>query len=408
MFLLYTLVSCIPLVFVAEGRTVQGMIGRNVSLLWTFNNIKKDSISISRNSIHLLMVWPLKNLIVWHEKDDRLHVYVDNSSYETLTVTVSISGLREKDAGIYKLKRRWDSEDFNDSVRLQIYRKVSWKLNGTLIESHGRYSQNNALLSIKNVTANDKYNIYTCNELGSGFNSDPYRLNISGPNVVKFVSNVTVAKEHEGLHLFCDTYCYPTCTWHWTQVDNLSAAKKVVSEGDELKINNVTREDAGKYSCKVNNVITGASFEGFTYLEVVYGPDEIYTNASDNIIQVNESETISVFCYSDCFPPCQFVWIVTNTNAPIRGAELKLESVTVDINYTCYATNLMNAKASNSITIYIKVRPGVRVFTTTTITPVNNTGSYYFFPRIFILRCVQGKDVSVTRGDVTESTNFAN
>ncbi|KAL3885614.1 hypothetical protein ACJMK2_025664, partial [Sinanodonta woodiana] len=396
--------TCISIVFISEGRVVDGIIGRNVSLSWTLKDTKRDSLSISRNSTFLLTLWPYKTLVIWHHKNDRFHIDMVIDANDTLAVTVCISRLTEQDAGIYKLIRRLDSEEGNGSVTLQIHNvtalpritmvqhdsmdssiqlqctflqmftgKVSWKLNESIIESQDRYYQNNSLLSIKNLTADDKYSIYTCNENGSGFDSDPYLLNISGPNVVKFESNVTVAKEHEGLNLFCDADCYPTCTWNWTKLDILSTSKKVISANKELKINNVTRKDAGKYSCKVYNTITSTSLEGSTYLEVVYGPGEIYTNISNNVIQVDKYDTISVSCYADCFPPCQIGWMETKTNIPNREAVLQLERMTVDGNYTCYATNPMNPNASNSRTIYIKVTSGQSELMTTTLTAVSNT-----------------------------------
>ncbi|KAK3579652.1 hypothetical protein CHS0354_014890 [Potamilus streckersoni] len=410
MFSLYILVLCESFAFVLEGRTVQAINGRNVSFSWTFNNTSKDAIIISHDSSHLLLVWPYKNLVSPYQRKERLQAYVNSSTSETVTITVKILNIRESDAGIYKAERQFDSEDVNDNIILQIFDeanlpwiimvqqvifdsyielqcnssirftgRVIWQVNESMIESRGRYSQDKTLLSIRNLTANDRYNSYTCKEFGSEFESDPYRLNISGPDGVTFESNVTMAKEHEDLNLPCHADCKPICEWKWTKVDLSSVDEKRISADSILQIRNITRIDAGKYSCTIHNIITGKSFEGFTHVDVVYGPDEINFNILDNIIQVNKFEIIHLICYADCFPPCLIGWTETHANTQTSSSALKLDGVYSDINSTCYATNPMNANTSISSTIYIKVRSATSYNTTMQMVPGKHIEGVGFF-----------------------------
>ncbi|KAL3885620.1 hypothetical protein ACJMK2_025670 [Sinanodonta woodiana] len=290
----YVFCSCMAHVYTSDGRTVQGIKGRNVSLSWTFHSMMKDIVVVNRGSESVVRVWLSKNNFVPQKKDDRFQFIVDKRVNNTVTFTINIMNVTENDAGNYEVERQWDSETFNDIIVLYImdesaipriemtrynslessiylqcrsssnFTKVHWKLNGSLIGSRNRYSQNANMISIKNLTVNDSFNLYTCGELGMQFESDPYRLN--------------------------------------------------------------------------------------------YGPKEIVFNAFDNANEVNEFETIVRFCSANCFPPCDIVWIDTNAETMIHGAELKLVNLTIDVNYTCQATNPINSKDTISKTISIKVK----------------------------------------------------
>ncbi|KAL3885662.1 hypothetical protein ACJMK2_025711 [Sinanodonta woodiana] len=54
--------------------------------------------------------------------------------------------------------------------------KFLWSLNGSLIENSKIYFQTDAFLYIRNLTADDKYNFYTCKESESELKSNPYSI----------------------------------------------------------------------------------------------------------------------------------------------------------------------------------------------------------------------------------------
>ncbi|KAL3885688.1 hypothetical protein ACJMK2_025734 [Sinanodonta woodiana] len=124
-------------------------------------------------------------------------------------VNIDFLNITKNDAGTYKVVRAWNSMDLDDSVHLitidetTIPRiemaghnilnstiilecrlpspsnmEIVWKINESLIGSHGRYSQNDRFLSIMNVTVDDQYNSYKCNESGNAVESDPYSIKI--------------------------------------------------------------------------------------------------------------------------------------------------------------------------------------------------------------------------------------
>ncbi|KAL3885695.1 hypothetical protein ACJMK2_025741 [Sinanodonta woodiana] len=146
-----------------------------------------------------------------------------------------------------------------------------------------------------------------------------------------------------------------------------------------LNILNVTINDAGEY--KIKRLLDSKTFND-------NGPKEIFVNADDNAHEVNVFETVVRFCYANCFPPCDIVWINTHGQTMIRGAELKLVNLTVDVNYTCQATNPINNKEKIFKAIYIKVKSVAKYNATmTTVDDKYRTGNhitfvYFVFPLI--------------------------
>ncbi|KAL3885621.1 hypothetical protein ACJMK2_025671 [Sinanodonta woodiana] len=289
---------------VSDGRIMNGIIGQNVSLSWTFKMIQYDAFYILHNESRIVKFFPNNNVLIKIQPRRRVFTTADYTMLENFTVTTHILDLTKNDAGTYRVVRQWNLEDFDDRIDLQIIderfipriemilynslessiylqcrsssaftHNVLWKLNGSLIKSRNRYSQNKNNISIKNITINDSYNVYTCGELGMQFESNPFRLS--------------------------------------------------------------------------------------------YGPKEIFVNADDNVHEVDGFETVVRFCYANCFPPCDIVWINTHGETMIQGAELKLVNLTIDVNYTCQATNPINSKDTIFKTIFIKVKSGANHKTTT-------------------------------------------
>ncbi|KAK3601225.1 hypothetical protein CHS0354_040408, partial [Potamilus streckersoni] len=220
-----------------------------------------------------------------------MRVYVEISPGKALNVTLNLLNITTNDAGIYTVTKLFDSKEFNDSVVLRtieesmlpridvarhitvdsplvlqcvssssVERKIIWKCNSSLIDNHDKYSLNTDSLTIKKLTAGDQFNLYTCLEQGREFESDPYRIKSSGPGDIWFTPNLTVVFEHESLNISCNSECGPLCEWEWTKTDTQSGLEKAVSGGTMLQISNITKLDAGKYSCKVQNILSGSSF----------------------------------------------------------------------------------------------------------------------------------------------------
>ncbi|KAL3887037.1 hypothetical protein ACJMK2_026993 [Sinanodonta woodiana] len=375
---------------VIEGKTVQAVIGRNVSFFFTLSNLTKDTFFILHDTSLFSSVWPSKSVCIPHEDPENTRVSVYTSSGKTTTVTVILLNITKKDDGIYTAAEQLNLEyimdgiflktidgsmipriaivhhlDLDLSLVLQCLTNSSysgyilWKLNNSHIENFTRYSQNNAYLSISNLTAEDQYNSYTCSEQESGLESDPYRLKAFGPTFINFTPKNIEVSERESVNVSCISDCTPVCTFKWTKRDRVSGTETDISAIPMLYITNITRQDAGAYKCRVQNVISGTAYTNVLALDVVYGPDEILMNASDTFIEVDELNPISISCSSNCFPPCHIQW--SHSNKHWYGEDLWSDNLPQGGNVTCHAVNVRNINASISRTISIILKSELRI-----------------------------------------------
>ncbi|KAK3583495.1 hypothetical protein CHS0354_025628 [Potamilus streckersoni] len=372
---------------ISEEKTIQGIIGRNVTFSWTFKNIINDDIYILRNKSFIHQVLPPKDPSHPNTLPDRVNVSVSNVAADDIKVTVDIFNITENDAATYSLVQLWKLQDLDDIVHLKTVDEISipkiaivphnvldlslvlecrvfitstveyvWRVNGSLIGNHGKYSLNDTFLSIRNLTIDDQYDVYTCNMSESGFESDPYSIIMSGPNVIKFAPNITMVKEYSGLTVSCLADCSPICSWKWTKLNVSEGQDNVISTSNILHIRNITRHDGGIYSCNVLNKVTGMELVNLTPIQIMYGPDSISFNSSVKIIQMNEKDSKTISCSADCFPNCHISWTETTSEILINGPELKLFSVNRNVNYTCYASNANIDNSTISDTIYVIVK----------------------------------------------------
>ncbi|KAK3601224.1 hypothetical protein CHS0354_040407 [Potamilus streckersoni] len=102
-----------------DGRTVQAVIGRNVS--FTFSNITTtDDIFIRHNTSLFLSVWPAQNVRIFHKEPERVRASVDTSLDTRITVTVCLLNITRIDSGIYTVAKQLNSDEFIDCVLLQV------------------------------------------------------------------------------------------------------------------------------------------------------------------------------------------------------------------------------------------------------------------------------------------------
>ncbi|KAL3885589.1 hypothetical protein ACJMK2_025640, partial [Sinanodonta woodiana] len=85
------------------------------------------------------------------------------------------------------------------------------------------------------------------------------------------------------------------------------------------------------------------------------GPDKIVLNTSNNIIEMDEFDSIIIICTAECFPPCVIHWAERNINIMIGDAELKLINVSANDTYEYHAwnpsidTRKLSQKISNAV-----------------------------------------------------------
>ncbi|KAL3885666.1 hypothetical protein ACJMK2_025714, partial [Sinanodonta woodiana] len=236
-------------------------------------------------------------------------------------------------------------------------RSIYWKRNGIQINNNEKYNQMNNFLSIRYLKIGEQYDIYTCVESEGRFESDPYSIDTYGPTAIEFKQNIVMIKEQDKLNISCITVCYPLCSVKWSKLDPSSDQKqRSLLNEKTLQLAHITREMSGNYSCKVQNLISGAFNESTLSLHVNYGPDEIVVNTSSNIIEVNTLDSITILCIAECFPPCRFSWMEISSRQQTQDAELKLINVTSNGTYTCRVHNPKTDSAKNSEKIKIAVK----------------------------------------------------
>ncbi|KAL3885590.1 hypothetical protein ACJMK2_025641, partial [Sinanodonta woodiana] len=245
---------------------------------------------------------------------------------------------------------------------------VSWRRNGIIINNSPKYYQVNDFLIIRQLSNDDKYDIYTCFGSGGRYESDPYGIEANGPSFVEFTPSPVIVKENDKVDVLCSTDCYPLCYVQWRKLDLSLGNINLFVKDYTLTLTSVTRHMSGNYSCKVQNRVTGKFIEASLPVSVYYGPDKCLLNTSNSIIEVDEFDSITIICTAECFPPCLINWTETYMTSLIGDAVLKLVNVSANASYKCIARNTAfdTNTESQTINIYAKLDetliPQIRVY----------------------------------------------
>ncbi|XP_062031984.1 B-cell receptor CD22 [Lepus europaeus] len=126
--------------------------------------------------------------------------------------------------------------------------------------------------------------------------------------------------------------------------------------GQELSFDSITPEDAGNYSCSVNNSVGQRSSEPWT-LRVLYAPRRLQVSMVPGDA-VMEGSKVALTCESDANPPVsQYAWFDwNNQNLQHWDKTLKLEPTTVEHSgaYRCRGSNWLGMGESppSTLTVY--------------------------------------------------------
>lgn len=152
------------------------------------------------------------------------------------------------------------------------------------------------------------------------FPLDP--ASISGPILVKNALNSIKVAPKEGdsfVQLHCPITANPEPIAKWVREDNGSAMDwfrvkfELAKRGHEfisiLTVFNVTREDAGLYSCSAHNSINVGASTRSVRVHVEYRPT--IRKSSDNKVAADVSgESARLMCLAIAYPSVQFDWSV--------------------------------------------------------------------------------------------------
>ncbi|XP_011803343.1 PREDICTED: B-cell receptor CD22 isoform X6 [Colobus angolensis palliatus] len=127
----------------------------------------------------------------------------------------------------------------------------------------------------------------------------------------------------------------------------------------QLNFDSISPEDAGSYSCWVNNSMGQTASKAWT-LEVLYAPRRLRVSMSQGN-QVMEGKTAILTCESDANPPVSsYTWFDWNNQSlPSSGRMLRLEPVKVQHSgaYWCQGTNRVGKGHSPLFTLTVYYSP---------------------------------------------------
>ena len=228
-------------------------------------------------------------------------------------------------------------------------------------------------LRINNVQLNDSGS-YSCQ-----INTEPMTTQVGILNVVyppdittgPNTSNDTIVAEGDSVKLMCEATGYPEPTIIWKREDGSDPQLQRV-EGNELKLQRLTRSDFGAYLCIAVNGIPPVVSKRIM-LNIGVPPDIIIGPNTFNDTIVAEGDSITLRCEVEGYPEPTVIWaredqtpivqrnpqgkITQTLSAPQKISEeneLKLEGLTkADMGaYLCYARNGIPPSVSKRIRVH--------------------------------------------------------
>ncbi|XP_063557304.1 B-cell receptor CD22 isoform X7 [Gorilla gorilla gorilla] len=134
---------------------------------------------------------------------------------------------------------------------------------------------------------------------------------------------------------------------------------RLLGKESQLNFDSISPEDAGSYSCWVNNSIGQTASKAWT-LEVLYAPRRLRVSMSPGD-QVMEGKSATLTCESDANPPVShYTWFDWNNQSlPYHSQKLRLEPVKVQHSgaYWCQGTNSVGKGRSPLSTLNVYYSP---------------------------------------------------
>ncbi|XP_056309715.1 B-cell receptor CD22-like [Danio aesculapii] len=157
--------------------------------------------------------------------------------------------------------------------------------------------------------------------------------------------------EGDSVRLTCKRSCNltdtPTFIWYRN-------SHTLINIGDELNIRSVSRREAGKYSCGVQeyDYISPA-----VYLDVRYAPDTPVISINRSAVIV-EGDSVTLSCSSDSNPPAEISWFKGETSVG-SGRIFNISKISSDDSgeYKCRARNEHGEEYSDPVTLDVQYPP---------------------------------------------------
>ncbi|XP_076111751.1 contactin-1-like isoform X2 [Mytilus galloprovincialis] len=151
-------------------------------------------------------------------------------------------------------------------------------------------------------------------------------------------------------NITCSALCWPICTFQWI-------GQNYKNEGAELKLENITFSQSGRYQCQAKNSIRTGSSKYIT-IKVLYAPKNVDISPSNEVYTRTEGGSIStIICSADCNPVCNYTWTYPDSSTHVTSYfyEYPLERKHHG-EYKCTATNEIGYK-EKSVTVIVNYAP---------------------------------------------------
>ncbi|XP_048051081.1 carcinoembryonic antigen-related cell adhesion molecule 6-like isoform X2 [Megalobrama amblycephala] len=210
--------------------------------------------------------------------------------------------------------------------------------------------QQNCTIRLSHVTQNDSHMYYF------RFTTDITEGKwIGNPGVTLNVTDLQVESpervtEGDSVRLTCKSSCTLTdrATFIWYR--NSQPLTERRDRNNELLLQSVRREDAGRYSCAVpdDNYISPA-----VYLNVTYPPQYTFAGVSP-CCEILAGDSVTLICSSDSNPPAEISWFKGGTFVG-SGGIYNISKISSDDSgeYKCRSINEHGEKYSDAVTLKI-------------------------------------------------------
>ncbi|KAL0153653.1 hypothetical protein M9458_051018, partial [Cirrhinus mrigala] len=220
--------------------------------------------------------------------------------------------------------------------------------------------QQNCTIRLNHVTQKDEHMYYF------RFITDkPDGIWLGHPGVSLTVTDLQVESpervtEGDSVRLTCKSSCTLTdrATFIWYR--NSQPLTERRDRNNELLLQSVRREDAGRYSCALHG---HTYISPAVYLKVTYAPKSISVSISSSG-EIVEGDSVTLICSSDSNPPAEISWFKRRTFVG-SGRIYSISKISSDHSgeYKCKSRNEHGEKDSDAVTLNVMYSPrNVSVF----------------------------------------------
>ncbi|XP_058632858.1 B-cell receptor CD22-like [Onychostoma macrolepis] len=178
---------------------------------------------------------------------------------------------------------------------------------------------------------------------------------IGKPGVTLTVTDLQVESpervtEGDSVRLTCKSSCALTdgATFIWYR--NSQPLTERRDRNNQLLLQSVRREDAGRYSCALHGHIY---ISPAVYLSVTYPPRNVSVSISPSG-EIVEGDSVTLICSSDSNPPAEISWFKEDQSSAVGSGQSF--SALQSGRFYCEAHNQHGSQRSDSVTVTVKGR----------------------------------------------------